>query len=222
MSEAFNKYPEKFESPEDELKYLRERIREKEREFESLKEKPKTEEVISKEIKEYRKETDKGPLIAISSKEQQGIIEGLKPEPHDRQISELSNILEAKGIKNTFAVLDKMGNPHLEDDFHRFLVQCSGIDSLRKVKDVFVRTVFLTLNDDFFHCGRTCSFDRCHSKADFSCFVYRKSTFGFVDIRTGDFDAHSLTFFHEKRYLSDVIHVVAQYRSHVFSRVMGF
>src|SRR5665811_2225587 len=28
-----------------------------------------------------------------------------------------------KGIKNAFSVVEKMNNPHIDDDFHRFLVQ---------------------------------------------------------------------------------------------------
>ena len=47
----------------------------------------------------------------------------LAPEAHDRKIEELIALLEEKGIKNTLGVIEKLGDFHLEDDFHRFLVQ---------------------------------------------------------------------------------------------------
>lgn len=47
----------------------------------------------------------------------------LKPETHDHQIEELFGLMLEKGIKNTLDVIEKMKNPHLTDDFHRFLVQ---------------------------------------------------------------------------------------------------
>ncbi len=48
---------------------------------------------------------------------------GLEPEDHDDKLQKIINILISDGLKNSFAVLSKMKNPHLEDDFHRFLVQ---------------------------------------------------------------------------------------------------
>lgn len=47
---------------------------------------------------------------------------GLAEEPHDDQISQLLSLVEEKGVKNAMAVAEKMGNPHLFDDFHRALV----------------------------------------------------------------------------------------------------
>lgn len=47
----------------------------------------------------------------------------LKPEAHDKQMEELFALMMNKGIKNTLDLVAKMKNPHLEDDFHRFLVQ---------------------------------------------------------------------------------------------------
>ncbi|TSC60981.1 MAG: Uncharacterized protein G01um1014107_159, partial [Parcubacteria group bacterium Gr01-1014_107] len=123
MPESLSKSPEKFSTPQEELEYLRERVRAKERELESEKKPPEREKIISEELKSYREQPEIGPKATLRPEEQKGIIEGLKPEPHDRQIYELANLLEEKGIKNTFSVLDKLGSPHLEDDFHRFLVQ---------------------------------------------------------------------------------------------------
>lgn len=47
----------------------------------------------------------------------------LRPENHDRKIEELFALMLDKGIKNALDVVKKLGDPHLEDDFHRFLVQ---------------------------------------------------------------------------------------------------
>jgi len=42
---------------------------------------------------------------------------------HKEAIDELMRIVETKGIKNALALLEKLNNPHIEDDFHRMLVQ---------------------------------------------------------------------------------------------------
>lgn len=47
----------------------------------------------------------------------------LSPEPHDRQLEQFIGLLQAKGIRNALTVMERTGNPHLMDDFHRFLVQ---------------------------------------------------------------------------------------------------
>lgn len=51
------------------------------------------------------------------------IVLRLKPEAHDKKIEELFATMLEKGIKNALDVVQKMNDPHLEDDFHRFLVQ---------------------------------------------------------------------------------------------------
>jgi hypothetical protein len=48
---------------------------------------------------------------------------GLSPEEHDDKLQKLIDIFLTEGIRNTFSVLEKMNDSHLEDDFHRFLVQ---------------------------------------------------------------------------------------------------
>ena len=46
----------------------------------------------------------------------------LMPEEHDGKMSELVDILQEKGVLNALSVVDKLNNPHIEDDFHRFLI----------------------------------------------------------------------------------------------------
>jgi len=47
----------------------------------------------------------------------------LKPEEHDKKIEELFGIMLESGVKNALDIVSKMNDPHLMDDFHRFLVQ---------------------------------------------------------------------------------------------------
>ena len=59
----------------------------------------------------------------MPTKEIEQVSLNLKPESHDTQMEELYAVMIERGIKNSLSVLDAMHNPHLEDDFHRFLVQ---------------------------------------------------------------------------------------------------
>jgi len=59
----------------------------------------------------------------LSSPEIHTLVENLKPEEHDKKIGELLSLLSQKGIKNTLEIIEKLGDSHIEDDFHRFLVQ---------------------------------------------------------------------------------------------------
>ncbi len=55
--------------------------------------------------------------------ETEALVLRLKPETHDKKIEELFGIMLEKGVKNALDVAAKLNNAHLEDDFHRFLVQ---------------------------------------------------------------------------------------------------
>lgn len=61
---------------------------------------------------------------ALSEPEEgQGIILELTPDTNDKDMEELLGILHAKGFDAVMEELDRLNNPHLEDDFHRLLVQ---------------------------------------------------------------------------------------------------
>jgi len=53
----------------------------------------------------------------------QGITLELNPDSNDKDMEELLGILQTKGFKAALRELDHLNNPHLEDDFHRLLVQ---------------------------------------------------------------------------------------------------
>lgn len=83
-------------------------------------------EAIKKTLDAYKDTPDSKVLDSeyeISPKEAETITLRLIPEEHDEQMSELLGILQEKGIKNTLTVVQGMNNPHLLDDFERFLVE---------------------------------------------------------------------------------------------------
>ncbi len=59
----------------------------------------------------------------LPTHETERIVLRLKPETHDQKIEELFAIMLSKGIKNALDIVAGMHDAHLEDDFHRFLVQ---------------------------------------------------------------------------------------------------
>jgi hypothetical protein len=122
---AFEGPVQSVATPEQELALLREQIAQKEQELASLRESRPREEIAHERIIHHR---DTGhetlaPGYAITKDEAQALALNLDPESDDETIEELRSIMETKGIKNAFAVLENLNSPHLEDDFHRFLVQ---------------------------------------------------------------------------------------------------
>ncbi len=93
------------------------------------------EELISNEIKHYTKqdadrvlhEHFRAPALArelqAETAEQSEIVLDLNPETHDRFIETMINRMHSEGILNTIQYVKAQNNPHMEDDFHRFLVQ---------------------------------------------------------------------------------------------------
>jgi len=54
---------------------------------------------------------------------QDGIVLDLAPDANDKDMEELLGILQTKGFVEAMKALDRINNPHIEDDFHRLLVQ---------------------------------------------------------------------------------------------------
>ncbi len=112
-------------NPEDELAYLRQQVALKEAELRQMREQPAREEVAQERLLAHRTAAEHvlAPEYRLSPEASHELAKGLAPEANDETIRELKVLMEEKGIKNAFAVLEKLNNPHLEDDFHRFLVQ---------------------------------------------------------------------------------------------------
>jgi hypothetical protein len=128
MAEQFGneQIEHKFKNPEEELNYLRAKVADHEKIHTNTGEVVPREEIIKEEIIVHGNQNPADVLdesYALKKKEVESIVLDLSPEAHDAQIGELINLLQEKGVLNTLSVVDKMKNPHLEDDFHRFLVQ---------------------------------------------------------------------------------------------------
>ncbi|MDR3571947.1 MAG: TraM recognition domain-containing protein [Candidatus Pacebacteria bacterium] len=117
---------EKFKSPEEELKYLRERIAEKERELEAAPNRFEKDRIAKREIAQYAELTPAKILHEAVVMPEHDILRNvlkLEPEAHDSQIDGLLKIVQEQGIRNALSVVARMRNPHLEDDLHRVLVR---------------------------------------------------------------------------------------------------
>ena len=116
----------RFASPEEELVYLRKHVAQQERALEARGMPQSRESLIQERVAQYRSQKPEAvlqPDYQLSSQESRGITADLAPEAHDSNIKELLSTLRTRGVRNTFSVLDQLDNPHLEDDFHRALIQ---------------------------------------------------------------------------------------------------
>ncbi|MFA6552247.1 MAG: type IV secretory system conjugative DNA transfer family protein [Candidatus Paceibacterota bacterium] len=116
----------KFSSPEEELQFLRGEVARREKVLEIAGQNPEREKVIAEKMEEYKKipheqVLDKGYGLKDSKKEAMAL--DLAPEEHDDKIEELIAILNEKGLHNALGIVEKMNDPHIYDDFHRFLIQ---------------------------------------------------------------------------------------------------
>jgi len=127
MIESFLKEMPKFKTPTEELDYLRAHVAKREQElidkghFEHAKDN-----AVSAVISEYKKVPLEEAIhkdSLIKKYETEGIVLKLKPESHDTVMEELLGLAITKGIRNALSVAEAMGNPHIDDDFHRLLIQ---------------------------------------------------------------------------------------------------
>lgn len=127
MNPSFLKEMPKFKTPDEELNYLRAHVAQRERELIDKGHFEHTGENAAKEIiSEYKSAPIKEVIHKdnlINKKEVEGIVLKLKPETHDTIMEELLGIVITKGIKNALEVVETMNNPHVDDDFHRLLIQ---------------------------------------------------------------------------------------------------
>lgn len=117
--------PKQISSPEEELAHLRAQIAAKEKELAALRIETSREDVAGSRITHHVEtpaENILHPGYKMPEKEVEELALQLDPESDDETMLELRNIMDMRGIHNAFSVLAKLNNPHLEDDFHRFLV----------------------------------------------------------------------------------------------------
>lgn len=123
--EYFNELP-RFTNPEEELTYLREHIAKREAELDAANIAVAKERIAEETITAYAAmvpEKVLAPVHELPKHETEAIVLRLRPETHDSKIEELLGVLLDRGIKNALTVVAELDNPHLADDFHRFLVQ---------------------------------------------------------------------------------------------------
>ncbi|MDP3726198.1 MAG: type IV secretion system DNA-binding domain-containing protein [bacterium] len=126
MVQEMSKESFQFKTPQEELDFLRSEIKRKEEKIGAQGELTSRVDVARKEVAGYQKKRPEEVLAkayTLLEKEVEGIVLDLAPEAHDAKIAELLGILQEKGVKNALSIVQKMNNPHIEDDFHRFLVE---------------------------------------------------------------------------------------------------
>jgi hypothetical protein len=140
---------------EEEVNFLRERLTIKENETDRIR-KERTvvnetnpDRIINETIREYR-ELPNGHILhndyVLPKEQSEAIVLELAPEEHDDKISELLGILQTHGIKNVLSIVEKMNDPHVQDDFERFLVQYLKAGLGDKYVEIFNKANFNTLS----------------------------------------------------------------------------
>ncbi len=115
-----------FKNSEEELNFLRSAVREQQEKLEQLGMETNQEKIISEKISQYKEVVPSEALAEghrLEGQELDAIVLELAPETHDSQMEELIGILQERGILNALSVVAGLHSPHLEDDFHRVLVQ---------------------------------------------------------------------------------------------------
>ena len=116
----------KFKTPQEELEFLRAHIAEREKAINGQGQEINKEQLAHAVVSEYKKYEPEEVMhkkVLIEPSVIEELVLRLKPETHDNKMEELLAILLDKGISNALSVVEKMNSPHLDDDFHRFLVQ---------------------------------------------------------------------------------------------------
>lgn len=117
---------QQFVNPQQELEFLRAELAKKEVLLQS-EGAPQTKESLAENLVETYKQVPVDQVLAPTLQkpveQQEQVALRLQPESHDKVMEELMGTLVSQGIRNTLEVVRKMDNPHIDDDFHRFLVQ---------------------------------------------------------------------------------------------------
>jgi hypothetical protein len=116
----------KFKNPQEELDFLRAHIAERERAMSHEGVEVTPEQLAHEALSKYRENPHTEVMhetVAMPEKEMNNLVLRLKPETHDAKMEEMLGVLLDKGIATALSIVAKLENPHLDDDFHRFLVQ---------------------------------------------------------------------------------------------------
>ncbi len=124
--------PEKFTSPHEEIAYLRAQIAEKESTARAEGLAVERPAIAQEKIAEYRATPAEKILAPDYHLKVHEINEKVLKmgKEHEETINELVRVMMERGIKNALTLLEKLNDPHIEDDFHRFLVQFLADESI--------------------------------------------------------------------------------------------
>lgn len=115
-----------FQSPEEELQFLRSTVQQQETLLKERGVAMPREEIANTVVREYRT-LEASRVIPSTDRmdqaESEKFVLRLRPESHDTVMEEVLTILLSKGIKQAMELVAQFNSPHLDDDFHRFLVQ---------------------------------------------------------------------------------------------------
>ncbi len=116
--------PAQFTSPHEEIAFLRAQIAEKERSASLVGQTLERPAIAQEKILEYKAQ----PVIQVLSPDYHIKAEEIEKvvnlgAEHKETVDELVRVMMERGIKNALTILEKLNDPHIEDDFHRFLVQ---------------------------------------------------------------------------------------------------
>ncbi len=126
-------------SPEEELAFLRAQVAQKERELAlQSRHAPERAQVVAEQVRAYAQLPHEAPERAhhmdapALESAAQSILSQIEQDNADAALEQLVGTVEEKGVKNALSVLDKVSDPRLADDFHRFLVRYIGDGLARK------------------------------------------------------------------------------------------
>ncbi len=120
------KEEKRLSSTEEEIDFLRENVTTEENIVREKGRRVVQQEIIRAELTKHAKRAP-GKFLSeeylLHEDEIRKITVELDLEEHDRTIMELLDLVKHKGIYNALSVVQNLKNPHVEDDFHRALVQ---------------------------------------------------------------------------------------------------
>lgn len=116
-------------TPEEELAYLREQVARKEAELGTQPAPAERAQIVSEQIQAHRNAPSEilTPEYQMPARVASHTADGIMTELHlggsEAAVRSLQQTMEEKGIKNALMVLERLGNPRVADDFHRYLVR---------------------------------------------------------------------------------------------------
>ncbi|HMO78040.1 MAG TPA: type IV secretory system conjugative DNA transfer family protein [Candidatus Paceibacterota bacterium] len=119
--------PKQFSSPEEELKYLREKVVLRERELMARNaevDHADTETIVRQELKEYASFTPKMILDREHALDEPALAASIEQAIIARDpVREIIELAQEKGIRNALSVLEKIDNAYVVDEVHRQLIE---------------------------------------------------------------------------------------------------